>query len=175
MEKIKLQKKPKKAFDKKKTPFEKPKFEESDLGTNIFISYLQIPVSHFPAKNEYVKDDEGILVNKEVDVEYTPYTKVYQKSNLRLIIAGLTDKSKSLYLWITYELDSNKDYLWINVPRYMEENKLSSLTTYYNAIKELQRWNIMVNTTVKGVYWINPEYFFRGNRIEKYPNNLVKR
>jgi hypothetical protein len=153
----------------------KPLFEEKDLGINPFVCGLQIPVSTFTQKDTYHKDKDGDLINKQLEMEYTPFTKVYTKAIHRQIINGLSDKSQRLYLWLIYEADSNKDFVWINTKRYMDENLIKSLSTYHNAIKELTRYCIIQQSVVKGIYWTNPDFFFQGNRVTKFPNNVVYR
>jgi hypothetical protein len=85
---------------------------------------------------------------------------------------ALTGRAKELYLWVMYELDKNEDFVWINVQRYMEECNVSSMTTYRDTVKDLQKSLIISPTTIKDVYWINPLFFFNGNRLEKYETKL---
>jgi hypothetical protein len=56
----------------------------------------------------------------------------------------------------------------------MQENKISSLNTYKDAIKELIKYGFVNSTTVQDVYWINPEFFFKGDRLKKYSSNVKK-
>ena len=55
----------------------------------------------------------------------------------------------------------------------MEECNVSINTTE-EAIKELIKASIIIPTVVKGVYWINPRFFFKGSRIEKYKDYLTE-
>lgn len=154
--------------------YKKPKFTVEDLGYNPFLNSLQIPVRKIIDTKSY-KLDEGVLINNQIKLEYTPFTKVFNTSEHRIIVNNLSDKSQRLYLWIIYEIEAGKDYLWVNIDRYMEEQNIKSINTVKNALQELVRYGILNMTVVKNVYWINPDFFFNGNRISKFKQNLVVR
>jgi hypothetical protein len=75
-----------------------------------------------------------------------------------------------------FEIDAGEDYLWINRERCLTENDIS-LNTYKKAIDELIKNGLITYTTVKDIYWINPNFFFHGDRVRKYKDNvkIVKR
>src|ERR1039457_1837315 len=81
----------------------------------------------------------GDLVPSEVELERDSYSKVYIKPENRRIIAQLSPSSKSLFLWVVYEMEQGQDYLWVNKRRYMEENDITSINTYKKAMAELVR------------------------------------
>lgn len=151
--------------------YKKPKFTEVTLGVNPFVESLVIEVNRIPFVGSYKKVGDGFeqIIGK---VEYDPVCKVYVNPNKRKLIAGMRNCSKSLFTWVMYELESGKDYLWINRIRYMEENNIASVNTFKAALTELIRYGVLTGTTVTGVYWINPTYFFSGNRISKYPKKV---
>lgn len=150
--------------------YKKPTFTYAQLGTNP--CSFTVPVNELAFKDQYKREPDGTLLPLTLPVEATPYTKVYVSSDRRLIIAKLSPAAKELYLWIMFEVDSGKDALWINKDRYMIENS-TSLNTYKKALTELLRYALIVKTIIKDVYWINPDFFFRGDRIAKYPNKIV--
>jgi hypothetical protein len=157
----------------------KPKIDESLLINNPF--EFMIPVRSFKSKADYISAKElkeGIVskihkLEEEHILEQEEFTKVYNRSAFRLNIFGMSEKARSLFLWLVYEVDSGKDYLWLNKQRYMFEANVS-INTLKDAIKELGFNKIITPTFLNPeYYWINPTYFFNGNRINKYPNNLV--
>lgn len=150
--------------------YSKPKYDYKTLGINPFSISLEIKVKELELLNAYKKDDDDWMpVTNEV--EDTPFTKIYITSERRIIVSNLSSAAKELYLWIMFEIDAGKDALWINKERYMLENH-TSINTYKKALEDLIRYAIISQTVVQGVYWFNPDFFFRGDRIKKYPKNL---
>jgi hypothetical protein len=43
---------------------------------------------------------------------------------------------------------------------------------YKKALEELVRYALLAQTVIQGVYWFNPDFFFRGDRLKKYPKNI---
>lgn len=115
-----------------------------------------------------------ISIEQESIFNNESYTKIYTRASLRLHIMALPEKAKSLYLWLVYELDNNVDYVWINRDRYMKECTVS-INTAKAAIQDLCTTGIITPTIFAEHYWINPLFFFNGNRITKYPNNIQLR
>lgn len=152
--------------------YKKPKFRYSDLGKNPCANSLEIPVRTLTMKHQFVKDKEDdMLVNVEVVVETTPSVHLYVTAERRKLVAALSTSAKELYLWIMFEIESGEDALWINKDRFMEENS-TSLNTYKKSVEELVRYAFIAFTVVKDVYWINPDFFFKGKRIDKYPTKI---
>lgn len=153
-------------------PVKKPEYSDAILGVNPFTHNITIPCAYIPVK-EYKDEGDGILINRDIKIEATPFTRFFTRAEDRKIVNLLSDKGKSLLLWLVYELEYGKDYLWINKDRYMEEAEVKSYTTYSNAVKELIRYGFLAHTVVKEVFWINPTFIFKGNRITKYAH-LIK-
>jgi hypothetical protein len=116
---------------------------------------------------ELLKNKDSFLMSSDKNS-----VKIYTKSELRLKIMSMSKAAKELYLWLIYELDKNEDHVWINVERFMEECSISSMTTYRTTVKELQKNVIIYPTIIKDIYWINPLFFFNGNRIDKYETKV---
>jgi len=155
MEKIKL------------TPKEKKMLLEKNLGNNPFSFSIVIPTANRPT-GRYYEDAEGFKLPEESIQDIEPYTKVFIGKGNREIINSLSDKSKSMLLWIIQELEAGKDYVYLPRKRYMEELQISSTTTVSNALSELTRYGFISFSTIKDIYWINPMFIFRGDRIRKY-------
>lgn len=132
-----------------------------------------IKVTRAGASGRFHKPDiDGIILPKYVDLEREEYTKVFKNPDLRKVISDMSDRAKSLFLWLLFEVDMGKDYLWINHLRFMEENNISSLTTYKLALKELLMKNLICKSHKRTIYWINPKAFFCGSRPNKYPEHV---
>lgn len=155
MEKVKL------------TPKEKKMLLEKNLGNNPFSFSIVIPTAKRPT-GRYYEDAEGFKLPEESIQDIEPYTKVFIGKGNREIINSLSDKSKSMLLWIIQELEAGKDYVYLPRKRYMEELSISSTTTVSNALSELTRYGFISFSTIKDIYWINPMFIFRGDRIRKY-------
>jgi hypothetical protein len=152
----------------------KPIFEDDELGNNPFVGTdFKVLVRTITDGSKYQMDDE-VLVPSVIELEKDDYVKLYIKPEYRKLVGMLSNSSRSLLLWCIYELDSAKDYVWVNRDRYMEEHNVRSVNTVKGAIKELVQVGILSPTVKKGVYWINPRLFFHGSRVNKYPKNVVK-
>lgn len=57
----------------------------------------------------------------------------------------------------------------------MDENDVSSVNTYKGAVRELLLGGYLYLSVIKDVYWINPHYFFHGNRVNIFPQNIVRK
>lgn len=151
----------------------KPKIDESRLDkANPFISNLSIPVRRV-VKSEYKKDANGefALKDNDIDMEYTPFARVFTTSENRMRLIPLSARSKELLFWIMYEMKSGKDWLWLNKDRYMDESGIGSYNTYHAAVCELMDHRFIARSSIRDVYFIDPSLFYKGNRIEDYPEN----
>ena len=153
----------------------KPEINKNNLGVNpLTVNDLEIKVVEKVYTGSFKHKDGDIIHNTGL-IEYDSCTKVYNKASNRLFASKLTAGSKSLLLWLIFEMDYNEDYIWINKTRYMEENDISSINTYKKAITELTRYCVIYPMLGKrNVYWINPRLMFNGNRITKYPDSVIK-
>jgi hypothetical protein len=65
-----------------------------------------------------------------------------------------------------------RDWVQINREYFMSKYGVKSVNSFKDALKELQRYLIIVSTHYDTVYWVNPSFMFNGDRVKKYPNNL---
>jgi hypothetical protein len=152
---------------------EKPDLDNA--GVNPFSESLQILMSNNTThvKNKFGEDDK-IVAN----YESVRYTKVFDQTGVKALVASLSIRAKELYLHIMYSLESGEDILWIHRGRYMGMYGIRSVNTYKDSVKDLaEKGFIYPHVSLKDVYWINPHYFFKGDRRMKYPNRvkIVKR
>jgi hypothetical protein len=152
--------------------YKAPNIDEKDFVNNPLAgSDFKILINRVTDR-ERLRLVDNVYVPYELELERDEYCKVYTKSENRKIVAQLSPSAKSLFLWIVYELESGKDYLWLNKRRYMEENSVASINTYKKAIAELARLTFVCASIVKDVYWVNPRLMFSGSRINKYPSHI---
>jgi hypothetical protein len=149
----------------------KPDLIKLENSVNPFVSVLEIKIKQLESKNTFVLD-EGVILNQIYTIESTPKVFVYVKPEHRIIHNKLESCAKELLWWVLYSLETNKDYFWLNKDRYMKETK-TSLNTYKKAIESLCKEGFIQATYIKDSFWINPEFFFRGDRKSKYPKNCV--
>lgn len=154
----------------------KPAIDESKIGINPFTQNLKIPVNELISDKYLSKErygDELITVPAELEYEACSYSKIFLDAARRKRVTELTARAKDLLMWIIYELEAGKDWIWLNKGRYMNENRVNSVNTYKSALKELISSSFISATQYTNTYWINPDIMFNGSRIKKFPNNLV--
>lgn len=118
------------------------------------------------------KLDGDDTVPVEIELECQEYTKLYKGADIRKVVSNLREPAKRLFLWIAYEIESGKDYLWINKAQYMKDVGVTSVNTYKSGLEELIRYTLICESSIRGVYWINPRFIFCGSRINKYKVNV---
>lgn len=150
-------------------------FDESQLKNNPFAQTLQIPVTEIIRSDMLNVNADGTTYNGVMYSEKMPKVEIYYCPDCGSNVAGLSDKAQRLFLHILYTLKHKKDYIRINAAYYMNRNNVKSYTTFSNAVKELIRYEFIVATHFKGIYWLNPLRFFPGSRLSKYPQKkLIK-
>lgn len=143
------------------------------MGINPFIGNLSIYVTR---RKQGVINKFGDEDIKEYDLEVMPYTKVFDIAGDVKQICELPIRSQQMYLYLIHSLKSAQDYVCIDRVKYMKQMKIGSVNTFKVAIRGLSSGSyIYPHYKIRDVYWINPHYFFRGSRINKYPDNLVEK
>lgn len=143
----------------------------ANLGRNPFLNTLQIPVTLKVHKviNKYGDNDV-----KEFEFEKTPYTKVFEIAGAKKLVNAFPVRAKELYLYIIQSIESAQDYLWIDRHAYMKLMDIKSVNTYKQAVSHLWLTNfIYPHGSIQDVFWINPQFFFKGSRINKFKNNVI--
>jgi hypothetical protein len=149
----------------------KPEINEEDMGINPFTKKLEIYVYK---KEQYVLNKFGKPDIKEFDLEVAKYTKLFDVPGDKKLLSFMPIRSKELYLFIMYSLTSSKDYVWVDKKSYMKTMGINSINTYKTAINGLCDASIIYkHHWIPDVFWINPQYFFKGSRINKYPDNII--
>jgi hypothetical protein len=147
--------------------------DESRLVNNPYVYTLQIPVTEVTLKDRYKEGAHNIVVNDKLYIEKLPSTKIFLSKESKEIVYNLSDKAQRMYLYVLYNLNSNKDWIQINKEMYMAKNEIKSVNTYKDSISELIRYGFLTTTEYKTVFWINPHLFFSGNRIKKFKKHTI--
>jgi hypothetical protein len=146
-------------------------FDVGSLGSNPFLNNLEIVVNKLMVKGQYRRDGD-VLVGNEVDFDKQQSTRIFISPVNRKIAMGLNYSELRLFVWLSYEVNQNKDYLWINVKRFLEESEMS-INSYKSAFDKLCRYcYIYPIVGLKDVVWVNPAIFFNGNRVKCFPSNV---
>jgi hypothetical protein len=149
----------------------KPDLSIEKIGINPFTEGLEIAITKKSVKviNKFEQLDK-----REYDLESTPYTKVFEVAQHKKQIIDLPIRCKELYLWLIHSIGKAQDIIWIDKSDYMRKMGIKSVNTYKDAIKVLSdNAYIYPHSSIKNTYWINPHFFFKGSRINKYPRNVV--
>lgn len=153
----------------------KPDINPLKLGKNPLLNNLKIVITGFEIPNQY-KMVDGKKEQVEAEIERVGFTKVFSDAERRKAMLVLTPRAKDLLLWLMYEVEPNKDYLWLNKWRYMEESGIATYNTYNSAVNDLIA-NLYIAKVAgySNVFWISPHFFFNGNRAKTFPEHVVKR
>jgi hypothetical protein len=115
---------------------------------------------------------EGV---EEVDERPDSFVKVYCSPDRILTMVMLSPRGHHLLNWIGQNIDHGVDLIWINRHAYMEESGIKRSETYISAVADLVEHKILNRASFSvDVYWINPFFFFKGNRLKKYATHLKK-
>lgn len=146
-----------------------------DIMGNPFAKDIKIEVVSSCIDGIYRKDGD-ILVPNVYLREREVATKIYRSPDSRGLICGLSEVGLRIFVWLTYEVETGKDYVWVNRVRIMKELGIKSVNTYKLGIENLIRYDVIALSLIKDVYWINPRLFFSGNRVKKYRGkvNIIK-
>jgi len=146
----------------------KPDISEDVIGVNPFTKTLVVKVRKTETGG-YAENGMPI----EVDLDGDPYYKTFFGRDIRILRSKLKFRAIQLLDWIMQSIESGEDVIWIDAPRYMRECDIKDDKTYRAAVTEL--WTagfIAPCPKVKHAYFINPEYGFKGSRVNKYKNNI---
>ena len=150
-----------------------------DIGVNPFLDYLRVYAVNLKVRKELFDKDGGVVVNLEDSAvvssnrtyETAHYFKGFNMVENRLVVMGLPSRSKELLWYICFMLRAGKDYVVLNKVKYMEEAGVGE-KTFRRAVRDLVTATVMAESKKKMVFFINPKFFFNGNRIKKFENNV---
>lgn len=146
----------------------KPDLNNDNVGKNPFENTLEVRVRK--GFNKRIKN--GKEVREVWEAEYDPYTKVFEIKGYKALMQSLSIRSKEMLLFLIHSIVGGQDWIWINRSEYMKGNNIGSVNTYKKALLELCEKGYICPHSKTDVYWINPQVFFKGNRIAKFRDNV---
>lgn len=149
----------------------KPEIDIEEIKKFSFV-LEDIKIREFKSKNSFSFDsaDGTTEVNTSINkkVENQDFTKVYKENKQnRDLLLTLSREANWLFTFIAYEIETGKDYLWINKALFLEKTKLRS-NDYSKAIRELIVKDIIKVTLYKEVYCVNTSFIYSGDRLKHY-------
>ena len=149
-----------------------PEIKEDELGPNPFVQGLEVWINkkYKPIINKFGNED--VL---ETKLEKIPYTKLYDSPLPDQCTPAdkLPIRSKELYLHILHHLKPAKDWIWIDRVKYMESMGITSVNTFRGAVIHLAAGGyVSIHPLIQDLLWINPHFFFKGSRVNKYPDKV---
>ena len=143
------------------------------LKDNPFVKDLYISVSVLKDNNNYIKhpeENDALYTPKEYYFERQINSKVFRSKHTKQIVLNLNPPAKDLLWWIMFELQAKTDYIHINKTDTSKELKVST-KTIERALKTLcsKEIKILCKSKEIDVYFLNPIFFFSGDRKKKYP------
>lgn len=109
--------------------------------------------------------NSNYLVDKQKKI--TVYSHPFYSID-NILFGSLNSKARDLYLYIIYHLKENTDYISLKLCDVKKTTGISR-NSIVAAIKDLKAVGIIAPKS-QSIYWVNPMYIFRGNRIEYYRN-----
>jgi hypothetical protein len=137
------------------------KIAKGEYGINPFTAPLRIKVTK--------KVEQGDVTYRERE----PYTKVFMTVESRESMLQLSMAGYRMFAYICHNLESNEDFIKIDVKRFMEYCGIKSAKTFYTAVNELAHNGIIaIIPSKRCTYFINPSIIFHGSRPNKYPDKI---
>lgn len=153
--------------------------EEDDEFVNDDKMPRSIVIERVRAINPFIKDlviPVKVGVDTEGDTyeyEATPYVKHYCNYSARKnTILRLPASAIALYYYITSTIKWGNDWIWVNRKLHKEITGMAE-DTYQKAVEILVINKIIADTKYPNVFNVNPQIFFKGNRISKYPTHTI--
>ena len=145
--------------------------DEGTLSVNPFTYSLSIRVTKSTSLGKY-KLSDSILLNDVYYYDRQQSTRLYHSRDNEEVISMLSPTSLRLFYFIANRMVKQRDWVQINKEYFMSKYGVKSINSFKDALKELQRYLVIVGTHYDTVYWVNPSFMFNGDRIKKYPSNL---
>lgn len=119
-------------------------------------------------ERKYYREEKIYIIDEVKKVS------LYKFRTRKEMILKLNPKSCQLILYIIACIADRSDVVYINRQRYIEGAGISA-KTFERCMSEVIRKKIVAHYVGKrNTYWINPDYFYAGNRLIKYPDNITK-
>jgi hypothetical protein len=133
--------------------------------------------------NPFVYDDKYHFVlvkktiwraDKQYMIDYANKLTLYNFRHRKNTIDNMSPNACKMFLKILTLVQDRRDVIYINKEDYIKDTNCSA-RTFERALFELIEKNIIkYYRGRKHRFWINPAFFFAGNRLNKYPDNITK-
>ena len=153
--------------------------------TNPFYADMLVPVKQRQVQLSRLGKDNNIIINESTGetqgTAITTYRKVDSEqfvkiftSNIKLIfeLTAAGNKAFTVLLWTVQNQALSKDVVILDVhtlDKFMkhqsDDNLKLSRETFKRGLSELTKAQIIARTLRQGVYFINPNFVFNGDRI----------
>ena len=142
------------------------KHEKSVVGTlfieNPFIDDLELYQQNFYRENKLYLIDKANKIT------------LYEIRRKKDIIEKLPAEIVKMWFVIIAATQDRADTVYLNKDSYCKSAKISN-KTFYKCINELTELKIIQRHKGKAsTYWINPAFFYAGNRLKSFPDNITK-
>nr|WP_249403125.1 replication/maintenance protein RepL [Escherichia coli] len=155
--------------------------------TNPFLEGMIVPVKGKQVRLSRLGRDENILVNQNTGevqgTHVTTYKRVDGEQFVKLFTANIAltfdlsaqgIKAFNVLMWAIQKQSVSKDEVYLDTHTreeflaiYNDKDKPIKLSqpTFARGLAELTKAQIIAKTIRQGVYWINPNFAFNGDRI----------
>lgn len=162
-----------------KNPFAQQAIIHTVTGTRMIYSNPTGNNDRFAAVNTNTGEDVGDLqFGRRIRVDKTHFLKFYAEG-VRMFL-GLKSPGIKVFMIIYQLLIDDPDYQQDKIDltySLLDENIKASIsrTTFTRGVKELRNVNFLAPTMHDGVYWINIDYVFKGNRLTLINQYILER
>ena len=168
----------------------KPRQRPERFKTNPFIQDMIVPVRERQVRLSVLGEDNNVVLNQDTGeiraTHLTTYKKVDGEQFVKLFtqnIALTFDlsaqglKALNVLIWAVQHTALSKDEVYLDTHAredFLEAHKTTknkdqiirlSQPTFARGLAELTKAQIIAKTIRQGVYWINPNFVFNGDRI----------
>lgn len=130
-------------------------------------------ISLYDTKKKRVVKDAKVVFARETVYDRSVFIKIYD-NDLSFIINLSTLAQKILAYIIKYKLEYNKDKFEFRTEDFCSKCNVPVNGKVSKAVAELAAANIIAAYDIQGLYWINPNLLFKGERKYLFYNDLKK-
>lgn len=160
---------------------------DSRYKTNPFLKDMIIPIKEARVRLSSLGKDNNVLVNQNTGevhgTHITTYKRVDGEQFVKIFTAnialtfGLTAygiKAFSVLMWAMQNKTISRDEIYLDshtredfIEAHQTDNNPLRLSqaTFARGLADLTKAQIIAKTLRQGVYWINPNFVFNGNRV----------
>lgn len=150
-----------------------PQIDEKTLGINPFTQELVIECTKLMIPDAMVMDEEGIMLPASMVIEKQKAMKVFRYPGAKERAMGLSVGALRMFVYIQYTVKAGKDWIQLTPDQYVRSVGKGGRNVHKKAIEELHRYGYIQPTVKKYVYWVNQCLMYAGDRIRKWPQNVV--